>query len=675
MSPSGTQRTPGADPTRLPIGLDLRAVSLVEGVRAGLAAALPMAAAVYFGAPVLALAALGALLTCIVDPGGPLRRRLPVLLAMALGGALLLGGFAWLRGFGIAATLAVAVPCLFGTGFLRVWGQATLALGNLLAVMLLLGTDEPLPGLQAAGVAGVFAAGGAWALLLTLVIWRVYPYGPARRAVAIVWYELADLTRLIMRFADSTADADWGGQTPPGRATVRAAIERARDTLMDTLDARGPASGPAAQNLMRLEAADQLFGALIAVSDVLETAEPAVRRAAVTLLRRLRPLLVVMAGAIERERLDRQPRLERAIGALLASAERAPELRHLARAMAERLHSAVKLIDPSQYLPGSGAQGDEGVPWRTRLIGPAVANWSFQSASLRHALRVAAVVGVALAATLVWHGQYTHWLTITLVLVMQPFFATTWQRSMERVGGTLLGGVFAAGLSAIAHSRLLLAALLPPLGALALAVRQVSYGVYIAVYTPVVILLIETIHAGEDWRRIALARAGFTVLGGVIAIAANALLWPAWEPAQVARNLLQTIAAHAAYARCVLEGAPSEAQRRQAGLASNNLEASLQRAMHEPRRGQRRRLAAVLVADATLRRIAGRLAAIALSPAGGGGAPGPLTRAWVCDTLSALAAGKPPPPRPDEASGFDMLDRLARQVDLLAGTLAKMEVW
>jgi uncharacterized membrane protein YccC len=673
MTPSGTQRTPGADPTRLPIGLDLRAVSVIEGVRAGLAAALPMAASVWFASPVLSLAGLGALLTCIVDPGGPLRRRLPALLAMALGGAVLLGFFAWLRGFGIAATLAFAIPCLFCTGFVRVWGQATLAVGNMLAVMLLLGTDETLPAAEALGVAAVFAAGGAWALLLTLVIWRVYPYGPARRAVAIVWHELADLARLMTRFAQSGAAADWGTQTPPGRAAVRIAIERARDTLMDTLDARGPASGPAAQNLMRLEAADQFFGVLIALSDVLETADPAARRAAVTLLRRLRPLLVVMAGAIERERLDRQPRLNRTIATLLAEAEQAPALRHLARAMAERLRSAVKLIDPSQYLPGSGAQGDEGVPWRARLLGPALANLSTESAALRHALRVAAVVGTALAATLVWHGPYTHWLTITLVLVMQPFFATTWQRSLERVGGTLLGGAFAAGLSAAAHSRLLLAALLPPLGALALAVRQVSYGVYIAVYTPVVILLIETIHADEDWRQIALARAGFTVLGGVIAIAANALLWPAWEPALVARNLRQTIAAHAAYARAVLEGAPSEAQRRQAGLASNNLEASLQRALHEPRRGQRARLAAVLVADATLRRIAGRLAALALHPAARAGAHGPLTRAWICDTLAALAARQTPPPRPEEASGVDMLDRLARQVELLAGTLAKME--
>ncbi len=116
---------------------------------------------------------------------------------------------------------------------------------------------------------------------------------------------------------------------------------------------------------------------------------------------------------------------------------------------------------------------------------------------------------------------------------MQPFFATTWQRSLERVGGTLLGGGVAALLSALMTSRLHVVGLLPVLGALALAVRQVSYGVYIAVYTPTVILLVESIHPGESQWRIAAARAGFTILGGMIAVAANTVLWPSWEPDRV----------------------------------------------------------------------------------------------------------------------------------------------
>ena len=47
---------------------------------------------------------------------------------------------------------------------------------------------------------------------------------------------------------------------------------------------------------------------------------------------------------------------------------------------------------------------------------------------LRHALRAATVAAPALVITLIWQGAFTHWLTITVVLTMQPFYAATWQR-------------------------------------------------------------------------------------------------------------------------------------------------------------------------------------------------------------------------------------------------------
>jgi uncharacterized membrane protein YccC len=211
--------------------------------------------------------------------------------------------------------------------------------------------------------------------------------------------------------------------------------------------------------------------------------------------------------------------------------------------------------------------------------------------------------------------------------------------------------------------------MLPILGALALAVRQVSYGVYIAVYTPTIIFLVESFHPGESQLHIALARAGFTILGGLIAVAANVLLWPSWEPDQVREDLQTAIAAHAAYASDVLGGAADAVHartRRAAGLASNNLEASLARAMQEPRRGEQARLQAVLVADATLRRIAGRLGAIALERKAADG----VLQNWVIAALTALGKSEPAPPRPD-AQADDATDRLARQVALLAGTLAR----
>ena len=147
---------------------------------------------------------------------------------------------------------------------------------------------------------------------------------------------------------------------------MRGAIERARDTLMDTVDTRGPASGPATQNLMRLEAADQLFVVLIALSDRMEYAAGETRAAASAMLRLLRPLLRVLANATEREQIARLPRLERAIAAMLQAASADAGLMPLGHAIAERLRVATRLIDPAQYLPGSGTQGDAGLSLRQR---------------------------------------------------------------------------------------------------------------------------------------------------------------------------------------------------------------------------------------------------------------------------------------------------------------------
>ncbi len=202
----GTTRTPGADPTRLPIGLDLRAISIAEGVRAGLAAALPVAAAVWLDQPLLSLAALGALLTCICDPGGPLRRRLPLLLTFVTDRrrpARRLRPPARPRHppnprAGPANPLRHQLARVYGApaaGARQPAGRGPAPRHR-----------RPAPAHQALKIAATFAAGGAWALLLTLALWRIHPYGPARRAVADVWDALAT--------SPATSAASWSSNKP-----------------------------------------------------------------------------------------------------------------------------------------------------------------------------------------------------------------------------------------------------------------------------------------------------------------------------------------------------------------------------------------------------------------------------------------------------------------------------
>lgn len=684
----GTPRNPGADLGRLPVGLDLGALQMAEGVRAALACAAIILANEAIGWPPLFYMALAAFFTCLCDAGGPIRFRLPALLAFTGLGALVWMGFGLLRAQGLAPVLPLACLGLFVFSFARVWGTGATAVGNILSIVLILSLTQPLTPPDALRIGALFAAGGLWATLLTMVIWRVHPYRPARAAVAGAWRRLAELAadqRRLLLAGEAGTEA-WDAHGRAHRRAVRQEIEHARVIVMDLVGMRGRLSLRGAQALLRLEACDQLFGHLIALSDQLEvTRAPARLRAAEAMLRVLRPVLVVLAHAIEHDTPVRAAVLERATRHVQAAAGGDALLAPLADAIAERLRIAARLSTPGGFLPGGGVGTTQAEPWGARVMGPVRANLSWSSATLRHALRVAVIGAPALLATAPFGDEFAHWLPITVVVTLQPFYADTWQRALERIGGTVLGGLIGALLAYFAQSPLLLAAMLFPLCMVTFAARQVSFAFWIAGITPIVVILMELVHPGHSSWAIAAYRAGFTLAGGLIAVAGWLLLWPSWEPRRLGGEQRAAIAAHAAYARAVLSesigergGETAEAARRAAGMATNNLEASISRALQEPRARRRPELGTATLVDATLRRIAGRLSALRHDPARSGltVAEGGAWRDWIATSLALLAAGggplAPRPAPPGEAALVDPLSRIARQVELLEGALQRV---
>src|SRR6185369_12141358 len=79
-------------------------------------------------------------------------------------------------------------------------------------------------GAAALARAGFIVIGGAWAMLVALVLWPLRPYRPVRLAVAAAYHAVAD-------YADRVAAASRSGEgaiSPPG---VRVALETARAAL------------------------------------------------------------------------------------------------------------------------------------------------------------------------------------------------------------------------------------------------------------------------------------------------------------------------------------------------------------------------------------------------------------------------------------------------------------
>jgi uncharacterized membrane protein YccC len=684
---------PASSLARPPIVFDPRALSILEGVRAALAVAAIVAVGTALQRPDLMLAALGALVTCLADPGGPLRQRVRPLVGFGLVGAALLGGFGLVRGLSPFIALPLAALVLFALSFVRIYGLAAQQLGNLLSVVLILALDAPLPGFGAAfAVSSYFLFGSLWAVLLTLVIWPLHPYGPVRQALASAWRALGDLARDLGRIRDAPPGEAWDEHARVHRRVVREAIEAARSMLVDALSARGAASGRAAQSLLRLAAAEQIFGAMIGLSQLLEEEDAGTRRAGGRLLRRAAVLFSVTARAIESDHPVAPEKVARAIAALEAPGDGAkdagPALAPFAHRIAERLALANTFSVPPDFLPDAASGAAPALDRRARLTGPLAANFRFSSTAFRHALRVAVVGAPALALADRWAGPLGHWLTITLLLTMQPYFALTWVRALERIGGTVLGGLLAAVIALFCRSPFAIAAALFPLSVIAFSLRRVSYGLYIAALTPLVVLLVETEAPGTSEIAIAVERALYTLIGGVLAVVGTLVLWPSFEPARLAEEVSRAIDAHARYGDAVLSfligeatAGEVEAWRRAAGLASNNLEASLQRALNEPIGRRQKRLEVAALVDAALRRIAGRLAAMQQDASLAGAMPRGAWvewRGWFDRAMRAVAEGRVPPPRPavpgsvEADRGGEALARIARQVELMPEALARL---
>ncbi|TXM87516.1 FUSC family protein, partial [Methylobacterium sp. WL122] len=110
-----------------------------------------------------------------------------------------------------------------------------------------------------------------------------------------------------------------------------------------------------------------------------------------------------------------------------------------------------------------------------------------------------------------------------------------------------------------------------------------------------------------------------------------------------------------------------------AGLALNDLEAALSRALQQPRAGHHPEVEAAMVADATLRRISARLTVLRHAGAPTQAEDG-TWKAWIAANLQALAENRYPLPDRPGGARSPQLQRLVAQVDLLTGTLRPGQV-
>ena len=110
---------------------------------------------------------------------------------------------------------------------------------------------------------------------------------------------------------------------------------------------------------------------------------------------------------------------------------------------------------------------------------------------------------------MLWFTPYDHWLTITIVATMQPYFALTYARALGACRAEPRWAALSAAIvGVVCTTPLEIAAAMFPLAVVAFAVRAVSLGLFMATLTPLIVLLVEIGQPGTSEWSIAAARFG-----------------------------------------------------------------------------------------------------------------------------------------------------------------------
>jgi uncharacterized membrane protein YccC len=690
----------------------LKRLQWARGLRAAAAVGIAMLASHALNLPPAA-AALGAFNPLLVDNGGPYRTRLTTMLTTMLGGAV-----SYILGALVPQHLAVVVLCTmlaaFAITFARVFNQQLASSSVLILILYFAGVGGTLHTLRgAAFAAALVLLGGFWSVLISLVFWPLDPFRPARQSVAGCYRWMSQFTSSIATTSPETAaeveTADPGFEW---RRQQRVRLEEARATLSGTA-ARAPSRTVRFRNLtVLLETSDMLLARTMRLLEFKATAARLNLSQSFALAEDVAHWLAAaehaVAGALDARPADAASSFAREGSLRLQFITRRHQLLNTRELPAEDtlypyllreerdallelevIFDAVRALWTGLETPSSNfasAIAREATP---RWFESAQANWTFQSTALRHTLRMTIVCAIDVVVMHLIHVNHGFWLPMTSIILLQPFSAGTVRKSVQRVTGTIAGGILAAILAATIPTPLIMLGIVTVLSALTVAAFAIDYAVYCLFLTPTFVLL--SLPHARDWQY-ALIRIFTTLAGALIAVLAMRLLWPERAEVELGQLMRRSAAAAANYLQAMLDfwnfdsSVRSEAERkllaparRACGLASNDSEEAVDRVLQEPSFGRRDDAETRLRTEALtfvtyLRRLTQTITTLALI-----GRDSPEARARLApikQRLQHLAEGKPiqldpeAEPRANNPSlQFDLVEeqmqRIERQTTVL----------
>lgn len=613
--------------------------SYAAGFRAALSTIVPLLVATLFGSTAGSWLSIGGFNAALSDRGGSYRVRAATMAGLTLSCAIAIF-LGTIGGNYSAAAIVLTFFVALVSSLMRVWGNGGASVGGSTLSTFVIAVAYPSAFGDALGRAGFLALGGLWAMLVALILWPLRPYRPARLAVSAAYNALSVYIDDVADEVDRTL-LHKSRQLPAQIPVVRAALENTRIVLARLRRGRPGASRRGDQLIVLSEAADQIFGHIVGLAETIEAIPRSERDAHVEagileVLHGIAKSVRVLAANVEkeedvetievkwngvaiRERLaEFTPGNASSVATVHYSHaatifDRAAQYCEAAVNTAVALNGRSKRARQEIAVPRVSDQVDDPTPLRGHVR--AILNPG--SLLFRYAMRMAVVTAAAVAIAEAAGIKRGYWMTLTVIVILQPYTGVTSQRAAQRIIGTVLGGIITAALGALVHDPLAIMALAFIFVTCCVALLPVNYVAFSVFLTPTFVLLAEA--SAGDWH-LAGTRVLNTLLGGTLAWLGSRLLWPSPEASRLPGHMAESLRANKAYLDRVIEnfGDRSDAAgrailnaRRATGLTASNTDESFQRYLGE-HSGRTDDLSSAMTFTTYMRRVTASIAALSL---------------------------------------------------------------
>ena len=581
-----------------------------DGLRITASILLPAMVALYLGYFQVGITiSLGAVCVSITDAPGPFANRrkgmwlcLLFVLIVAVT-TVLVRGDPWLLGLEI-------LFYSFIFSLFNVYGNRAAGVGSaaILIMILTMAPDrDPLP--LATHIASIFC-GGIWYMSLSWVFYRIRPYRAAQRILGDCLREIAAYLFIKGKFYDvkTGLEEDYNNMVDQ-QVVVHERQDAVRDLFFKTRRIVAEKDAESRRLVGAFVLAVDLFEDITATYYDYRSIRQRFGQAGILLhismlIKKLAGELDLMGIAIQSNTSfqlhlnfeEELKILKGKIDALQATEESNLILKKIlvnVRRIMQRISYLQLYFDKSAEMGRTNV--DHTLFVSRQSLDPRIlwSNLSFDSAVFRHALRVAiaCIAGYAVSRWLSY-GEYSYWILLTIAFILKPAFGLTRQRNIDRLIGTLAGGLIGVLILVLVENTTVQFVCMVVLMVGAYSVLRTNYIAMVIYITAYILILFRFL--GIPFLSVAQERILDTVIGCAIAFSTGYFLFPVWEAKQLPNFMAEVLKANAAYLQKFIDSLQTQRlnlvdyklARKNVYVHAANLAAAFRRMTSEPRNKQ-----------------------------------------------------------------------------------------